>query len=465
MTMTQNIFPPTVSILLDENLNDCDSAEDLKLKLSDKGLMADLCNQAKWSQDNFDYFDKRSDYTIDEFRLSPSASMNPFHYSGKCHNQECYEGFVNKFAKTLCLFSDQVILTDSFTKHFIHLQGIEFNNISDYFFIHLKNQLSALKFLQPLIEKNIITLAKPLFTYCESCYNKQLSIIDTTSINLLNRSKHLFKFDFIETPQGGLLAYKNPLITSNEDHEVRNTLLIKDSRKLKEIQKALKIEKTKKKNRAIFDIFSDQIRRNLQENIYDVIHDVGLAQKTNSIYSSGSRLENLFLKEVDENCPNIDQIDYWEKLRSIDLPYIDQLSIEDILILREEAGKSLYSFRTFISKALRESSTHSESNIPDIATDLRGQVVELQNEISSLNIAKNKRYQFGMSGIGISFVIYGLYSGDSTITATSFASLLATLAHLRGEEKECEKNISLIKSKPAYTLFKAKEILKNKKNS
>lgn len=455
--MESENLPPVIQILKEEKILDLDRPEDLMNKLLDSGLVKDLSIQAEWSCGNFCYIDEQELKFHGDFSITPSSSMSPFHSRGKCCHERCFDDFVDKFAKIIGLYVDRVILADTFTDYFLGE-----NEFPLEFCVDFSNQIRALKRLLPFIDKGIISFANPSQAYCESCYKKIKPTIATAALSLADASKNNLKYHFEKYGETKVLVIDSPLYSSNENHPLLNFIPLKEVQ-LENIKRALETESREKRKQQIIDIVNDIYIEGLESAVTDVLLEVNLSQRTKSAFTAGSRIENLCLRELDNNRPDISNIESWENLRAIDLPYIKELSVDDILILREEAQNCLPKLRQLIGEGLKGSGEASDQAIFDTISELRVQLNEVQAEINSLSLTKERRYRFGMGGLALSFVIYSLYSGQAIVTATSVAGLLSTLVHLRSSERECDARMAQIQSKPAFALFKAKEILQRRK--
>lgn len=455
--MEDTNLPPVVQILKEEKFFDLEKPEDLMSKLSDSGLVKDLKIQAEWSCSNFSYADRQELEPRGDFLITASSSMSPFHYMGKCSNERCFDDFIDKFAKIIGLYVDRAVLTDTFTGRFLHGQKFPFE-----FDVHFRNQIRALSRLLPFIDKGIISFANPSRAYCEHCYKKLKDSIASATASLADDSKKELKYHFKKYGEESALVIESPLYSGNETHPISSVFLL-EKVQLAKIERVLESKNKGKRKQQIFDIINDIYLKDLKRTVEDVLFDVDLSRHIKSVFTAGTRLENLYLRELDNNRPDINNIESWENLRAIDLPYIKELSVDEILILREEAQNSLPKFRQLIGQGLKGSGEASDKAIFDVVAELKEQLNEVEVEINSLSLTKEKRYRFGMAGLALSFVVYSLYTDQAIVTATSVAGLLTTLAHLRSDERECDAKMAQIQSKPAFTLFKAKEILQSKK--
>ncbi len=450
-------LPPVIQILKDEKFFDLKKPEDVENKLSDSGLMKDLREQAEWSFDHYSFVDSQDSGHHGDFVMTMSSSMSPFHDFGKCSGRACFDSFTDKFAKIVGLYVDRVILADSFTEFFALETSPKPTPI-----LHLTNSIRALSTLLPFIEKGIISFGNPSPGYCESCYKDIADTIAGATAGLVGPTETNFTYDFEQHSGKKCVVFSSPLYSSNEDHPLSNIYPLKKG-DIVSLTRAFQNRNTEKKEERIRQIVNELFVRSLQSDLGSVLHDASLAQSTNSVFATGLRLENLFLAEIDNNRPDVSEIERWEDLRAVDLPYVKELSVDDILILREEAQHSLPRLRQLMGQRLRGSDEDSDQAVFDVIAELRDQLNEVEDEINSLSLTKERRYRFGMGGLALSFVIYGLCAGPAIVTAASVAGLLSTIAHLRSHERECDDKLAQVQSKPAFTLFKAKEILRTTK--
>jgi len=193
-----------------------------------------------------------------------------------------------------------------------------------------------------------------------------------------------------------------------------------------------------------------------------VMLDMESATYTNSALVAESRLETLYINELRREVVKFRDIYQWESERSIKLPWVSELTTNELLRLREEASDALPKLRTLLSQKLNNV---GEDQVKNIVEELRAQVTEVENEFTKLSLPKEARYRVGMSTLAASFVVYGLIAGATGspgAAATSIAGLLATAAHLRGTEREQDAKVAGLKCMPAFVLLKAKSLLQRR---
>ena len=174
---------------------------------------------------------------------------------------------------------------------------------------------------------------------------------------------------------------------------------------------------------------------------------------------AGSRSEVLVINALERLPTQLAEIENWESARTVNLPWVEHLKADEILILRNEASDALPRLRELLRERLTEPTEGHGNRLHQAVADLRSQVLEVESELEGLKLGKERNYRVGMSGLATSFIIYGLATQSPAVVATSLAALLATLAHMRTAERAHDAARTKLVSTPAYALLKARQIL------
>jgi hypothetical protein len=177
---------------------------------------------------------------------------------------------------------------------------------------------------------------------------------------------------------------------------------------------------------------------------------------------AGSRSEALVISTLDKTAPRLSEIEDWEKLRTVPLPWVQKLTCEEVLALRQKASKALPRLRELLRTELIVPAADNR-NLQQVVAELRSQALEVEAELDALKLPKERKFQVGMGALAMSFIVYGFASQSPPIVAGSLAALLATLAHLRNTERDHDSQAAKLTSKPAYALLRAKQILTNRR--
>jgi hypothetical protein len=157
----------------------------------------------------------------------------------------------------------------------------------------------------------------------------------------------------------------------------------------------------------------------------------------------------------------MEQLQRWESLRTVELPWLHELTAEEIIRLREEAGRALPRLRDLILSRVT-SPTAEPCNVSDVIAELRDQAAEVENEFESLNLVRQRRFGAGVGALAMLMVVYGFASHVPQVVGTAGAALLAILAHLRNTEREQDATLSMLEARPAYALLKAKQLVESR---
>jgi len=449
-------LPPVIQILKDEGVLNLESDQDFISRLTDPGFIKDLSNQSEWTLQNFKYAGDKESSSQGEFNVIPTGSMNPFSPIGKCSNPTCHATYLDNFIKTIGLYTDKAYIVDPLTTFF---HNVDYSNIS--YLLSVKNRISTLKTLLPLVDAGIIEFLSPVGRYCEDCVKKVDQIVSKATDILVMESKNNLKYNIRSIGNKEFLAITNPIFVDDPKHPLI-TVYDLTNKNLASL-KAFANRRTKSNTydkivNAVNKIFSQTLRTNVQS----LFIEMSSCEKTHSVVVSGSRHESLVFAEIQKTRPPLNHIDNWETLRSVNLPWITELSPNDILLLRNESKNALPQLRRLLSEKLNTPNEYTEVHIRNVVLELQAQAAEVQAELEGLTLSKERRYRLGMGGLGISFVIYGLFLGHPTVAATGIASMLALLAHLRSHEISNEKEIAKLSTTPGFVLFKAKQILRKK---
>jgi len=200
------------------------------------------------------------------------------------------------------------------------------------------------------------------------------------------------------------------------------------------------------------------IRDRFKNELKNVVQGTNSANSTSSLFMAKSELDTLFLSSLDNVHIKNNEIEQFEAMRSINLPWVGQLDINQIIRLREEAYLSLESLRTHITVGFMQG---GKQKVKDIVTEVTAKIPELKQEILAKEFVKKSqnRHTFDIGLLGIPLVFYGLASANPIAAVGGVAALIASISHLHEGEKETKGKEAKIITSPAYALLKAKDLL------
>lgn len=440
-------FPPVLQIIIDERLYDCDSPRTLKDKLSAHDLDKELSHQADWTIEHFQYVDKLRGTA--GLTVTPSGSLDPFSPVGKCFAESCTMETTDVFIKSVGLYTEQSALSDPLTSYFV-----EDRIRTDEYYDKLFRSLKIFHRLLPLIRSEVILFASPIHRYCGECKKHMESLLSQASERLMEIPQD-YRAKVLHYPDGKYkLGFQIPVFQPDHDHPLYKFIDITKS----DAALLARITSPKSASKASKRLFRSIVEKNLRSELQTVYFDLERSRELGSLMLSGSRSETLVISVLDDSGPKLSQLENWEKLRTVHLPWIADLTPDEVLILREEASTALPRLRELLRTQLLETGDQNNS-VSKVIGELRAQALEVESELGALKLPKERNYRAGMLGLAMAFVIYGIASQSPPLAGTSIAALLATLGHLRSTEREHDKEQTKLVSAPAYALLKAKEIV------
>ena len=423
-------LPPVAQMLSAEILTN-KSFEEAKRYFLD--ILPELRAQAEWTQANFEYADDNTFKPSSNFVTTPVSGMNPFSPHGKCSDLICRVKNANRFAQTMGLYSDKINIHDPFTTRLLHD-----DEWSDSEIIGFLADTIVMQELMPLIDKGVIQFLNPSCALCTSCYEEFSHRVDNLAGNILEDFKSGFEVSrlddgyYIET---GMLY--EPPITS-----------------------FLPFASASRKN-----ISKKRILDYHKECIADEIREILMGCHSESVQGSAvfsnSRVALKALRSLEGRAvPN--QIEAWELAHSADLPWIKDLSVKQVVQLRDEAENALPQFREQL--AINVSSKNatelndSDSRSAELIRKLRASAEEVTAELHAVNIAGERKFNTVAGTLGLTVAIYG-FGADFLGPGAALGTLLSTLGLIHNASKKDEHDVRKISSKPGYVLVRAKDLL------
>lgn len=422
-------IPPVIRILLDEDLTSLVRPKGINAFFT--RLMPELLRQAEWSNEHWASVEQESMIPNDAFSVALSRSINPLDSRDKCAMLECRIAAAHHFARTIGLYADVVTLPDPFT-----LTLLLHKRFTPLFRYQFTNDVIVLHELAPLIRAGIVRFRSALYHFCEDCYQTAQERIKEATDELFPSLTSELTFTLtpklIVTHTGRL--YNEPLsIETPISAKVRRRLAAGGS--VEEVGRQL---------------FRSELRDILEQTLINM-HE---ATALDSPLFSASRLDLFSLRALEKSAPRMSEIEAWEEKRSVELPWVKNLSVEQIVRLRNEAADALPRFRETMRRALCTPTPDHEA--PDAIGELREDAAELSAELKSLNVKAETRFRNLAGALGIVISVYGFASGFAPPTVA--LSLLSLLGLLHSSASKDEREIAKHEAHPAYVLVKALEI-------
>jgi len=181
------------------------------------------------------------------------------------------------------------------------------------------------------------------------------------------------------------------------------------------------------------------------------------AARLNATLFSSSQVSMLSARRMEGFAPNPSDVQVWERTQSVELPWVSELSVEQIVSLREEAGDALPRLRETLGGILRgEESEHSK--VIERIQRLREESAEVKADLVALRSKHEAIFRNVAGLLGLGIAVYG-FATDFVPAAPALVSLMTLLGLLHGSEHKDFNEAQRLESKPGYVLVKAQELL------
>jgi hypothetical protein len=425
-------LPPVLAILLEE-LGHISDFPSLARTLDD--MRSELTDQAEWTATHFDYAE-RFPQAPERFVSVPTSGMDPFGYEGACEEAGCRIDGAVQFARSVGLFSDVAIVSDPFTSMYLGRES----RLSDSEVLRLLTRLLVARTLLPFLRAGIVQFKSPYALVCNSCLSKLHPTVNSIAEVFVRQNRRRFSVkrcakDQLAIDLGDLIM---PSLVLRLDLTKRSAKTYEDPKKRYTfVSKLLK------------DIVAAETHRMIIES--------GLASHVNGVVLSNSRIGTEAMLALEMRKPP--DMELWERRRSTQLPWVRDLSPQEVIQLRETADTALPRLRARLASALRLGEDR-HNPLPGSATalvdELREDAAEVKAELAALTPKRGRAVRTSASVLGLGVALYGL---ATDMPAISFATLfgLLGLVHTVGRREGHE--IAKLKSRPGYVLVQAENIL------
>lgn len=200
----------------------------------------------------------------------------------------------------------------------------------------------------------------------------------------------------------------------------------------------------------------------LSASVRATLFEANGAAKTGSVLTTSSRADAMTLRILDKAPGDFRLTARWEDLRALELPWLSQLSVEDVLRVREQARAALPRFRARMAQeldGLDPKAKDGDEQARQIVGRLKAEVEDLAAELREVKASGPGRLvEWALAAGGLGCIVYGIGAHDSTALQIG-GSLVAGLAAVHPAQREREAKHEELSSRPPYLLLKAKELI------
>jgi hypothetical protein len=414
--------PPAVQLLVSEVAN-CDDRSSARKRI--KSILGELRIQSA----AYLYDDSTRTTAVSkplEFEVHLHGGLDLFDTSGACMEYECRIRTADRLARSMGLIADRMWISD-----FISEQFIDFGRATNEKLDAIVNDALVLCRLWPLVSAGILRFRTPSTALCSDCLSEFNHRVELVSREI--GTKFVREIKITTSPDGSYSAktgrcFEPAMWMFSSAH----------------------IPKRPTRKSIVEEIVRQQVSTALW---------VGREASTygGSIFSN-SRIGLAGLLHQEGRLGNRKQLTLLDNERSMQVPWVSELTCAQILELRQEASHALPVFRERMAKALSitDNMEPNSLGVTEFVQELREQAAAVRAELKVTQQSSGRFWKtsYGLLGLGIS--AYGVATDQ---VMPGMAGLLPLINLLINHASGHEKEISTLTSRPGYVLVKAQDIL------
>lgn len=424
--------PPAVFLLYSEVYEKADNWEHARKLL--KGLLPELKAQSlaygpgpsggvTASPPNSD-FDIHLDGALNLFQRNPAGCAAP----------ACRVEAAQRIARSMGLVADRLWVTDLLTEKFWDFGRATNRKLDD-----IVEDTFVLGSVMPLISAGVLKFKSPWVATCGDC----LEHFDTQVYQITNILLDSFQHEF-EIEDMGDLQYA---IHSGALFDPPIVLRVWPGNKTPDVP--------------------PNIDDHIWNMVYGAVHSAmwtgrEAAAHGGSVFSN-SRAGLAGFVQADGRFQGLDDLRLLDQSRSLELPWVKELTPSQVMELRQEASKALPQFRELMAKRLlfRADQAPNGADAAEFIGELRQQAAEVKAELEVINKHANRFWKQPFTLLSLGAAAIGLATDQPLTAATGLLALWQFLGtHEPGTEMEAQK----LQCRPGYVLLKAQDLLAHAKS-
>ena len=373
-----------------------------------------------------------------------------------CRSHECRRATAKALARSIGLYADRVIINDFITDTLLHIDELDDVSIYD-----LYGNVIALSVLEPMIREGVIAFAGTSILYCPDCAAEVKKLVKSATTRIWDTMSPRVRVEDIVYKNGEAhVAYLTGVLNQPADPAM-NVITLPEAEG-RAIEKGMK---QKGRTRHIpIQLRAATISR-IEMHIYAALLQESTASHFSGAVASTSRIENAAIRMLrGGRLVSAPQYDNWERVRSVSLPWVSELEVSEVLLLRERARHALPSFRARLNKELFSYShdgTSPDDQAKRVVAELQLETEELEAELKAIKVRRGRFVDLAIGGLGIGLTVYGVGSHDPT-SFYAGSAILASVATRHPARSELHAEMKRLRSSPAQVLLASRDLLKER---
>ena len=431
-------LPPTVELMLSE-VPTFESPFELLDHLLKRGLVRELVAQAEYTRNKWQ-FEHQPRNQRGMLRLCPAGGLNPFDKWGKCMDVACTTATAERFARTVGLYSDDVVVMDTITSLILRFRPDAYGDR-----MLLNSNVAALRALEPLLRAGIVRFGMdpPVCVQCDKALD---SFVASNVPETVTHLKEGLRYDLQEREgefflglyfSGDPFAWGQPIPPEIAARFRRTEVPLTPTRY--EGVVLLRFLRT----------IAESLERTILRGATTSVRSKGIFAAADPII--GRVWESAQGAQVEA------RLDL-QQMQSVDLPFIGELTPAETIILREEASRALPAFRARIEASVQGAQDRGAA--ARAVSELRAQALEVRAELGAVRAGQSWRTGLVTGSVGLAVGILAA-SPPAPVAVAALASALAAVSLMHPHTANAKKETAKLEALPGYVFVAAEDVLRH----
>jgi hypothetical protein len=178
-------------------------------------------------------------------------------------------------------------------------------------------------------------------------------------------------------------------------------------------------------------------------------------ESAGGITLTGSRANALMVQQLDSSLPEVGELQKWEASRATKLPWIRDLTLDQLLQLREEAAKALPRFRARMATAFGNCNVSGEDKVTAVINELREEALTVEQEIKALRLPGESRFRTLLGSVTVAAAVFGATLDPTTSAAVG---LISALSNIHSANRADNHRRDTLTSRPGFVLLRSSDL-------
>lgn len=434
-------LPPSLELLLKEL--------DLGAEVSDQiarlrgGLLRELRDQAEWTLEHWEGYADRRSPRRDQALVAPGDALNPIVSDFKCYKRECMTRFASGFARYVALYTDGAVVPDYLTRA---LSSGDERRVASV----IRAWAPQLVDLLPLVRAGCLRFARPIHD-SETPDGKAHRLLHEAVRELIDHNKGSFHLTYFPHGRRPEVHIRNPKVLDGAETIIRSLPL--DESQLRRLARIANLgDREITLPKSAVNLFARNLTQDMNSQLHGLLIQMHTAAATHATLLVGAPAET-FVLDRQGSMQRTQRSLRLDRMHTVRLPWIDELSVTEAVQLRDEAGVALERLRGRVAAA---SKSDDPRQLADLVAELNDEAAEVSSELKALRSGLPKVADWGYASLGIGLILYGVTQSSLVAAAAGFATVAGKL---RDEARARREGTTRQLARPGYALLKARQLL------